>query len=148
MANDHWDPFQDLLDLQKRMNRLFEVALTGTIPEDQTGPVGWKPLADVYETEDSLVIRLELAGLGREDIQIEVEDGQLTIRGNRSPSREVDTGRYHRLERAYGPFYRQFHLPDSVVREDISAQFRNGVLTATLPKRPQDRPSHIRVKVG
>jgi HSP20 family protein len=148
MARDDWDPFQDLMQVQKRMNRLFEAALTGSLPETHAGPVGWKPVADVHETDDSLLICLELAGLRREEIEIEVDQGVLVVRGERHPHRrEADAGRYHRLERAYGPFHREFRLPESVDREQISAQFRNGVLSVTLPKKPEDAARHRRVAV-
>lgn len=148
MARDDWDPFQDLMQVQKRMNRLFEAALTGSIPGDQAGTVGWKPVADVHETEAELVIALELAGLRREEIEIEIDRGVLLVHGERRPSRrEAEAGRYHRLERTYGPFSREFRLPEAVDRERITAQFRDGVLTVTLPKRAEAESRQLRVSV-
>jgi HSP20 family protein len=147
MPIDRWDPFRDLMQVQKRMNRLFESALAGATALDAYGPVGWRPPADVLETDEAVEISVELPGLRRDDIQIEIGDGTLTVHGERKQARDSEEGRFFQLERSYGPFARQFRLPESVARDQIAASYRQGVLHVTLPKRPEARARPIRVVI-
>ena len=91
MAEDRWDPFKDLIGVQKRMNRLFESALTRATALEPDSPVGWRPAASVYETAEHVTIAVELVGLRREDITIEVSDGVLTVRGERQLKKELES---------------------------------------------------------
>ena len=115
------DPLQDLLALQRRMNRLA------------TGPTGWTPPVDVLETADSYVIMVELPGLSQDDVQLQHHEGRLTISGVRR-ERESPCEQFHRIERGHGGFSRTFHLPAPVEGERITADLRDGVLTVTCPK--------------
>lgn len=147
MAPERWDPFQDLMEVQKRMNRLFESALAGATAPDLHGPVGWQPAAEVVDTPSGLEIRAELPGIDRQDIRIELGEDTLTLHGERRQDREGEETRFFQLERSYGPFARRFRLPDSVDRERISAQYQDGVLRITLPKRPEAHSHPIRVVI-
>jgi HSP20 family protein len=122
VAFARWDPLQDLLALQERMTRL-----TG-----HDAP-GWVPPVDIYETDDRFVITAELAGLSREDFQIELHDGKITLKGQR-PGRSSCCEQYHRVERGHGQFSRTFLLPVPVDGNAISADLRNGVLTIQVLK--------------
>jgi HSP20 family protein len=123
MAFTRWDPLRDLLALQERMERLSGAEAAG-----------WTPPVDLYETAESFIVSAELPGLAREDIEIRFHDGQLTLQGTRRKP-DVPCERYHRVERGHGAFHRRFSLPSGSVRaEDITADFRDGVLTVTVPK--------------
>ncbi len=122
MAFARWDPLQDLLALQERMTRLSGLDAPG-----------WVPPVDIYETGDRFVITAELAGLSRDDFQIELHDGKITIKGQR-PSHPPCCEQYHRVERGHGQFSRTFLLPLPVNGDAIAADLRSGVLTIQVPK--------------
>lgn len=130
-----WDPLKELLTVQKRMNKLFESALERTDFEAQHEVDTWTPLADVYETERSLVICLELPGLEQERIDLRVEGDELVVSGERAIEREREGDRFHRVERSYGKFSRRFHLPSSVDRDQVDAVYRNGLLRVEMRQR-------------
>ncbi len=136
------DPLQQLLDLQEWMNRLFEETLgRERLDDDAHVPRRtWAPAADVYETAAGYVVEIDLPGLRREDVAVQVERGELVIRGEKPPSTAGRPETFHRLERLDGPFARSFRLPQAVDPEDISAELSDGVLRLTLPKpRPGRR---------
>jgi len=149
MPSNIREPFKDLLAIQKRMNRLFESALTEPSYGETPEAVGsWIPAADVYETDTDLVIGCELPGLRQEDIEISVAEGVLTLRGERTMGLDQETGRFHRIERSYGGFARSFVLPVGVQHDRIEASYRHGVLTITLPKKAESRPRRIEVQTS
>jgi HSP20 family protein len=127
VAFTRWDPLQDLLALHERLNRLASA--------DEPG---WMPPVDLYETADRYVITAEVAGLSREDIDIQVQDGRLTLRGER-PQRPGDSGRFDRVERGHGRFTRAFVLPQAVDVAAIQADLSDGVLTIEVPKLSDKR---------
>jgi HSP20 family protein len=133
MAFTRWDPLRDLLALQERMERLSGVEAAG-----------WTPPVDLYETSDAFIVSAELPGLSREDIDIRFHDGQLTLQGTRRKP-DVPCERYHRVERGHGSFQRRFSLPSAVRADDITAEFRDGVLTVTVPKTAGSVPRRIDV---
>jgi HSP20 family protein len=116
-----WDPLQDLLATSQRLNRLA------------TGPSGWTPPVDVLETDDHLVVMVELPGLTQDDVQLQHHEGRLTISGVRR-ERESHCEQFHRIERSHGSFSRTFQLPQPIDAERITADLRDGVLTITCPK--------------
>ncbi|HSK10144.1 MAG TPA: Hsp20/alpha crystallin family protein [Vicinamibacterales bacterium] len=122
MAFTRWDPLQDLLALHERMNRLA-----------RADEPGWMPPVDLYETADRYVITAEVSGLSREDIDIQVRDGKLLLRGERPP-REPGGERFERVERGHGKFARAFVLPQAVDVTAITADLSDGVLTIEVPK--------------
>jgi len=140
------EPFKDLLAIQERMNRLFETALTEPrYGEDPEAVGSWSPTADMLESEEDLLICCELPGLVEREIDISVVEGVLTIRGERKMTRGGEGERFHRIERSYGQFHRNFALPVGVRQDGISASYRDGVLTIRLPKKSESRPRRIEV---
>ncbi|HEU4687998.1 MAG TPA: Hsp20/alpha crystallin family protein [Vicinamibacterales bacterium] len=121
MAFVRWDPLQDLLATSQRLNRLA------------TGPSGWTPPVDVFETHDRFVVMVELPGLTQDDVQLQHHEGRLTISGVRR-ERESACEQFHRIERGHGNFSRTFQLPVPIDPERITADLRDGVLTVTCPK--------------
>jgi len=121
MAFARWDPIRDLLAIQQRLDRFAPA------------PSGWIPPIDVHETADEYVITAELPGLGRDDVHIQVQDGQVQISGQRR-ERQVPCEQYHRVERGHGSFSRTFELPLPVLAEQVTADLRDGVLTLVCPK--------------
>ncbi len=122
MAMFRWDPLSDLLSIHERLDRWT----AGRTP-------GWTPPVDVYETDDRYVVSVEIPGLAREDIDIRIHDGQLTLQGSR-PSLRVPCEQYHRIERGHGGFLRTLALPHAVDAEETLADLRDGVLTISIPK--------------
>ena len=109
--------------------------------------VGWTPAVDIYEDEEALTLRVELAGVDPKDVDIRFENGTLTLKGDRKLEREEKRDNYHRIERQYGSFTRSFSLPATVDPEKIKAESKNGVLVVTLPKKPEAKPKAIQVKI-
>jgi HSP20 family protein len=121
------DPLQDLLSLQERMNRLFEESLKGRL-QPTLGAESWVPLADVYETADAFVVLIELPGLSQDDIEVQVDGEELTIRGERQMGASARPESFHRMERSYGLFSRSFRLTEDADPSRLTAQFRDGLL--------------------
>ncbi len=138
-----WEPFRDLARLQDEMARLFEDRRF-TAGES----VGWTPACDIYEDEDSVSLRFELAGVDPKDVEVRFENGTLTLKGERKLEQEEKRDNYHRVELNYGIFTRSFSLPATVDAEKIRAESKNGVLTVTVPKKPEAKPRSIQVKVS
>jgi HSP20 family protein len=122
VASTRWDPLQDLLALHERLNRLAGA-----------DEAGWMPPMDLSELADRYVVTVEVAGILREDIQIVVQDGKLTLKGERRAA-DTDSVRFERVERGHGRFVRTFALPGAVDAASVSADLQNGVLTITIPK--------------
>ena len=149
MAIVRFDPFRDLSQMQERINRIFGEAYRRTDGDDVLKGGDWTPPVDVFETKDhEIVLRAELPGLKREEIDIRVENSTLTLRGERNQEKEVSKENYHRIERAYGTFSRSFSLPSTVDTEKVSANFADGVLTVKLPTRDEAKPRQIQVQVN
>jgi len=153
MAIVRWEPFRDLVSIQDRMNRLFDEAFRG-VPragapaEEEWAQGSWAPAVDIYEQEGSLVLKAELPGVDAKDFDVKVENNVLTLRGERKFDNEVQRDNYHRIERAYGTFSRSFTLPSVVDTEKIKAEFKDGVLRVTLPKRDEAKPKQISIAVS
>jgi HSP20 family protein len=132
MAFTRWDPIRDLLAIQQRLDRFAP------------GPAGWIPAVDLHETPDDYVLTAELPGLKREDLDIHMQDGQLTLSGvRREPALACE--QYHRVERGHGSFSRTFQLPVPVDADHIVADLRDGVLTVTCPKVSEPGTRRIRI---
>jgi HSP20 family protein len=149
MAIVRFDPFRDLAQMQDRINRIFGEAYRRSDGDDMLKGGDWTPPVDIYENKDhEIVLRAELPGLKREDIDIRVENSTLTLRGERKQEKEVSKESYHRVERAYGIFTRSFSLPSTVDTEKVSAAFADGILTVKLPTREEAKPRQIQVQVN
>lgn len=146
--SQQWNPLQDLMVLQDRMNRLFEDATQRrggqSAGEDEFERADWTPAADIYETETGFVIALDLPGIKRDALEIDMDDNRLVVKG----VRDVDTTRTRRSERPRGKFRRTFAVPASVDQEKIGAEYKDGVLQIRLPKRSEQKAQKIEVKIS
>ena len=138
-----WEPLRDLARLQDEVTRLFDDRLYRAGES-----VGWTPACDIYEDEEGVTLRFELAGVEPKDVDVRFENGVLTIRGERKLEQEDKRENYHRVERSYGTFTRSFSLPGTLDAERIKAEAKNGVLAVTLPKKAEAKPRAIQVKVS
>lgn len=141
------DPFSELSAMKERMDRLFEETLDRPgVPAQEAGL--WTPAVDIYETGEEIVVKAELPGVEKDQIDVEARDGVLTLRGERKVERDVKEENYHRVERSYGAFRRSFSLPSSVDPDGIRATLRDGILEVRLAKRAEVRPKKVPVKVS
>jgi HSP20 family protein len=152
MAIVRWEPFRDLVSIQDRMNRLFDDAFRANPraqSEDEWALGGsWAPVVDIFEKDGSIVLKAELPGVDPKSVDIRVENNTLSLRGERKLDNEVKRESYHRVERSYGAFARSFTLPNVIDTERIKADFKDGVLQLTLPKREEAKPKQIQIQVG
>ena len=140
-----WDPFRELARVQEEMNR----ALGDERQLFRAGEsVGWTPACDIYEDEEEIVVRAELAAVDPKDVDIRFENGLLTLKGERKLEKEDKRENYHRLELSYGTFTRAFSLPATIDSEKIRAESKQGVLLIHLPKKAEAKPKSIQVKVS
>lgn len=140
-----YDPFRDLRTLQEEVNRLFSTNLTRGFGEEGIGRGAWNPSVDIYENKDQIVLEAELPGMKRDDFELSVENNVITLRGERQFEKKEESDNYHRVERSYGSFTRSFTLPQSVSAEGATAEYRNGVLRVTLPKREETKARRIKI---
>ena len=144
-----WEPFKDLLTFQFGLNRFFEDSFRGVRESNGSlAAAAWSPAVDIYETANELVLKAELPGIDQKTIDVQVENNTLALRGERKLEKETKEENYHRVERSYGSFYRSFSLPSTVDQEKIRAEYNEGVLTLTLPKREETKPKQIKVAVA
>ena len=146
-----WDPFREFSQLQDRLNRVFSDAYGRAARSDEglTTSGTWVPPVDIYQSGDQeLVLKAELPDLTREDIDIIVDNGTLTVRGEKKLSSDVKEEQFHRIERRYGTFSRSFSLPQTVDPNKVSAEYKHGVLTVRLPLREEAKPRSIKVDVA
>ena len=150
MAIVRFEPFRDLTSLQERMNRLFSESYRSQQTGDDDWALGgtWAPAVDIYEQDNNIVLKAELPGVDPKDVDIQLENNTLTLRGERKLDSEVKKENYHRVERAYGTFTRSFTLPAVVDQGSIKAEFKDGVLRVTLPKREEAKPKQIQINVA
>ena len=145
MSISRYDPFRDLPTLQQEVNRLFTGILPHSFDDEGIARGSWSPSVDIYENKDHIVLEAELPGMSREDFDLSVENNVITLRGERHFEKKEETDNYHRVERAYGSFLRSFTLPNTVSGEGANADYRNGVLRVTLPKREETKARRIEV---
>jgi HSP20 family protein len=126
--------------------RLFEDAVTRLMSEPR-GSRPWSPSVDILETEDALTVRADLPGVKIEDIDIRVENQTLTISGSRKFEKDETVKGYHRIERSYGEFVRSFAVPSTVDTDKVAADYKNGVLTVTMPRKESAKPRQVKVTV-
>jgi HSP20 family protein len=141
-----YDPFRDLRSLQDEVNRLFSTNLSRVFGDEGIARGAWNPTVDIYENKDQIVIEAELPGMSREDFDLSFENNVVTLRGERKFEKKDESDNYHRVERSYGSFTRSFTLPPTVSGEGISAEYRNGVLRVTLPKREEVKARRIEIQ--
>jgi HSP20 family protein len=146
-AGNVWNPFQELNELQNRLDTLF--GRTGLRPangEETITLADWAPAVDVTEDDKEFIVKAELPGLKREEVKVTVEDGVVSISGERKAEKEEKTKKYHRVERSYGSFLRSFTLPEGCDPAKVNAEFKDGVLNVHLAKSPKAQPKAIEIK--
>ena len=149
MAIVRWNPLDDILSLQRRMNKIFEDNFLGkkSSADEELSSGLWSPSVDIYETESDIVLKAELPEVNQKDIQINIEDNVLSLKGERKFEKETKEENFHRIERSYGSFSRSFTLPGSINKEKVKASYKNGVLKVTMPKKEESKPKQITVNV-
>lgn len=145
-ARRRGDVFSELTRMQEEMNRYFD----DFFGEHRRGlsEGAWLPAIDVSETTSRLVVRAELPGMSRDDIDISLQDNVLTLKGEKKQEKKEEKENFHRLERSYGSFSRSFTLPVGVKAEDVQAAFKDGVLEITLPKVEEAASKKIAITSG
>ncbi|HEX6046674.1 MAG TPA: Hsp20/alpha crystallin family protein [Pyrinomonadaceae bacterium] len=145
MSIVRYDPFRDLRTLQEEVNRLFSTNLTRAFGDEGIGRGAWAPSVDIYENKDQIVLEAELPGMKQDDFDLSIENNVITLRGERKFEKTDEGDNYHRVERSYGSFTRSFTLPQTVSAEGATAEYNNGVLRVTLPKREETKARRIQV---
>jgi HSP20 family protein len=140
-------PWTGLTTLRKEMDQLFERFLEPVWPELPTA-APWQPKVDVTEDKDAVTVKAEVPGVEQDDLSVSLQDGVLTIKGEKEAEKEEKDKQYHRVERTYGAFVRALRLPAAVDSEKVAATFKNGVLTVVLPKAPEAKGTAIPVKAS
>ncbi|HVT96457.1 MAG TPA: Hsp20/alpha crystallin family protein [Acidobacteriaceae bacterium] len=149
MAITRWDPFRDVLALQNRMNSLFQDFNRGQSEgEAAFTTAAFVPPVDIYEDEHKIVLKLEVPGMKENELDIQLENNVLTVKGERKFEKEEKEENFHRIERRYGSFYRSFTIPNTVNPEGVKANYDAGVLRVELEKRAEAKPKQIKVAVG
>ena len=147
MAIVRWDPFRELNPVQERVNRLFGDVYRAA-DDDVMRRGAWAPPVDIFDSGNhELVIKAELPDMSKDDIEITRREQQLTLRGEKKMDRSIKDEHCHRIERTYGVFSRTFSLPTTVDASKVAADYKNGVLTITLPIREEAKPKQIQVHV-
>lgn len=144
MPINRWDPFREVVALQKSLNSVFGNAET----ESQLTTASFVPAVDVYEDDKKVVLKLEVPGIEEKDLDVSVEKNTLTVKGERKFDKEEKEENFHRIERRYGSFYRAFTLPSTVDTESVDAKYDAGVLKLELKKKPEAQPKQIKVNVN
>jgi HSP20 family protein len=148
MAIIKWDPLGNIATLQDRINKLFDDSFPHQAHDNEEVPLcAWTPSVDIYETAQGVVIAIDLPGVNKEDVVVEVKDDMMTISGQRSGDPEHCATNYYRRERICGNFHRTFTLHAMVLPEQIKAKFKNGVLTVEIPKPVEETPRQISVDI-
>ncbi len=144
-----WDPFRELEEVSDRLNRMFSrPAVSAKNGREALTVADWSPTVDISESEGEYLIKAELPEVKKEDVKVTLEDGVLTLSGERRQEKEEKNLRYHRVERSYGSFVRSFSLPELVDETKVKAEYKDGVLSLHLPKLEKAKPRAIEVKVS
>jgi len=152
MLIERWEPFREMAELRNDVNRLF----TGSplfrhateVEDSAPAERPWLPAVDVYETPSHVGLRVEVPGLDKKDIEVHVEDGVLSVKGEKKFEHQDKGKNWRRVETRYGAFHRSFVLPDTVDAEKIEAGYNQGVLTISMPRKEESLPRKLDIKVG
>jgi HSP20 family protein len=143
-----WEPLREMEDFQNRLSSFFARPLRRGNGHEDITLADWTPLADITEDDKEYIIKAELPEMKKEDVKVTVENGILTVSGERKFEREEKKKKYHRIERGYGTFVRSFTLPDDADATKVKAEFKNGLLTVHLPKSEKAKPKQIEVNIA
>ena len=149
-ALTHWDSFKEMEETHNRLARIFGLApaRTATGGQEAMTLTRWAPSVDIMEDDKEWLVKADLPEVNKEDVKVTVENGVLTITGERKFEKEEKDQKYHRIERAYGNFFRSFTLPDAADGAKANAEFKDGVIKVHLPKCEKARPKAVEVKVS
>jgi len=143
-----WNPINEFEDLMNRYNRMFGLTRAGEREgKDLFSRSDWAPAVDIKETDQAFTVEAELPGMSKDDVKVTVDDGVLTIKGERKQEEETEDKKMHRIERFYGSFMRRFTLPDNVDENSVKASFKDGLLTLIINKAEPKEPKAIEVNV-
>ncbi len=142
-----WERFPNFLALHDQLGRILEEGFFRS-RSGESALTAWSPAVDIFETEDELVAKADLPEIDEKALDIRVENNTLSIRGERKLEKALSEDNFLRVERAFGSFSRSFSLPNTVNAEAIRAEYRNGVVTVTLPKREESKPRQIKVSLN
>ena len=143
-----WNPLRELEDVQTRLNRFFTDLPMPRAERESPFFADWAPVVDIQETGQEYLIKAELPEMKKEDVQVNVLEGVLTIEGERTQEKEEKGKKFHKVERSYGKFVRQFALPAEVDAAKVQAEYEDGVLSVHLPKAAVTKPTAVTVKVA
>lgn len=146
-----WNPFRELEDVSNRLNTLFgRLPVSTGAGQEMLAVTDWTPIVDISETDKAYLIKGEIPGVKKEDVKVTIEDGMLTVRGERHQEKEDKGEKFHRVERCYGSFMRSFRLPDDADESTVKAEFKDGIISITLPKseKAKNKPKEIEVVVS
>jgi HSP20 family protein len=143
-----WDPFKELEEISERFSRVFGRLPAQREPGREALTVAdWRPTVDIKEDEKEYLINAEVPGIDKKDVKVTIQEGVLSIQGERKQEKEGKGSRFHRVERSYGTFVRSFTLPEDVAEDKLKAEFKDGMLLVHLPKAERAKPKAIEVKV-
>jgi len=144
-----WDPFRELEDVSNRLNRLFGRSSTrAESGQEMLAMADWTPSVDISETDSAYLIKGEIPGVKKEDVKVTIQDGMLTIQGERKQEKEEKGKKFHRVERCYGSFMRSFRVPDDADENKVGAEFKDGMLNVTLPISAKAKSKAVNVSVS
>lgn len=144
-----WDPFRELEEVSNRLNRIFGQSQDrGVADNGMLAMADWTPSVDISETETAYVIKGEIPGVKKENVKVTMQDGMLTIQGERRQEKEEKGKKFHRVECSYGKFERSFRLPDDIDESKVKAEFKDGMINVTLPKSEKAKTRAINVSVS
>lgn len=146
-ATQGWNPWLELNEMQNRLENRFVPPVKNGHRDDTFALAGWIPVVDVAEDNKEYIIKAELPGIKKEDVKVTLENGVLSISGERKVEKEEKDKTFHHVERTYGTFLRRFNLPDTASVDKVNAEFKDGMLQIRLPKHEAARPKHVDVKV-
>ncbi|HGJ64462.1 TPA: Hsp20/alpha crystallin family protein [bacterium] len=148
MSLVRWKPGRELSNIREEMNRLFDDFFT-VLPERRRELLEgeWLPSIDVAETDDNIVVKAELPGVNQNDVNITIVNDVLTLKGEKKEEKEIKKENYHRVERSYGSFQRTISLPTGVKADQAKANYKDGILTVTIPKTEEAKPKSIKINV-
>jgi len=144
-----WDPFRELEDVSNRLNRIFGQSLARSESgQNMLAVADWAPSVDISETDSAYLIKGEIPGVKKEDVKVTIQDGMLTIQGERRQEKEEKGKKFHRIECSYGSFARSFRVPSDADESSVKAEFKDGMLNVTLAKSEKAKPKSINVSVS
>lgn len=151
MALVRWNPTKELMNVEREFNRLLDsfgnrFGLRDT--DEGLENAVWSPLTDISEDNDKYVVSMDIPGVDKKDVKISYKNGSLIVSGERKQESEDKSSKYHRIERAYGKYYREFTLPEKIVEDKIEANFKDGTLKVTIPKAEEAKPKEIAIHVN